>query len=133
MRGCGSPTPPAPRAAGLAASDQPATVGAGRFVTIDTVFLRRLYVLLYMDLASRRITWFAVTANPDAAWVTQQSRNLVWQLEASPIRFVIHHHDAKYSGLADAEGHGVREGDRARHDASMFWEITKSLTQQLLT
>ena len=46
------------------------------FFSVDTVFLRRLYVLLYMELATRRIVWFAVTANPDTAWVTQQSRNL---------------------------------------------------------
>ena len=81
---------------------QASAIVVSDFFTIDTAFLRRLYVLLYMDLASRRIIWFAVTANPDAAWVTQQSRNLVWQLEGSLIRFVIHDHDAKYSGSADA-------------------------------
>ncbi len=69
---------------------------------MDTVFLRRLYVLIYMELSTRRIVWFGVTANPDTAWVTQQSRNLVWRLEGSPIRFVIHDHDAKFAGPADA-------------------------------
>ncbi len=39
--------------------------------SLDTVFLRRLYVFLYMELATRRIIWFGVTANPDCAWVTQ--------------------------------------------------------------
>jgi transposase InsO family protein len=78
-----------------------AIVGSDVF-SVDTVFLRRLYVLLYMELATRRVVWFAVTANPDAAWVTQQSRNLVWQLEGSPVRFVIHDHDAKYLGPSDA-------------------------------
>ncbi|MHB8687108.1 MAG: integrase core domain-containing protein [Candidatus Dormibacteraceae bacterium] len=72
------------------------------FFSMDTVFLRRLYVLLYMELATRQIVWFAVTANPDTAWVTQQSRNLVWKVQASPIRFVIHDHDAKFAGPADA-------------------------------
>ncbi len=72
------------------------------FFSVDTVFLRRLYVLLYMELASRRIVWFGVTANPDSAWVTQQSRNLVWRLEGSPIRFLIHDHDAKFAGPSDA-------------------------------
>lgn len=72
------------------------------FFSVDTVFLRRLYVLLYMELATRRIVWFAVTANPDSDWVTQQSRNLVWQLDGSPISFLVHDHDAKYSGPSDA-------------------------------
>lgn len=36
------------------------------FFSVDTVFLKRLYVLLYMELASRRIIWLAVTDRPDA-------------------------------------------------------------------
>jgi putative transposase len=36
------------------------------FLSVDTVLLRRLYVLLYMDLAARRVIWFAVTDRPDA-------------------------------------------------------------------
>jgi putative transposase len=65
-------------------------------------FLRRLYVLLYMELATRRIVWVAVTTNPDTAWVTQQSRKLAWQLHGSPVRSLIHDHNVKYAGPADA-------------------------------
>jgi putative transposase len=97
---------PAPKRTGLSwrafLKAQASAIVVSDFFTVDTVFLRRLYVLLYMELATRRIVWFAVTANPDTAWVTQQSRNLVWQLEGSPIRFVIHDHDAKYEDPADA-------------------------------
>jgi putative transposase len=81
---------------------QASAIVVSDFFSVDTVFLRRLYVLLYMELATRRIVWFAVTANPETEWVTQQSRNLVWQLEGSPVRFVIHDHDAKFAGPADA-------------------------------
>ena len=81
---------------------QASSIVLSDFFSVDTVFLRRLYVLLYMELATRRIVWFAVTANPDTAWVTQQSRNFVWKLEGSPIRLVIHDHDTKYPGSADA-------------------------------
>lgn len=81
---------------------QASAIVVSDFFSVDTVFLRRLYVLLYMELASRRIVWFGVAANPDSAWVTQQSRNLVWQLEGSPIRFLIHDHDAKFTGPSDA-------------------------------
>src|ERR1700694_2078283 len=36
------------------------------FFSVETVFLQRLYVLLYMELATRRLIWFAVTDRPDA-------------------------------------------------------------------
>ena len=56
------------------------------FLSVDTVFLKRLYVLLYMELASRRVIWFAVTDRPDAAWVTQQARNVSWELTELGVR-----------------------------------------------
>jgi putative transposase len=89
---------------------QASAIVVSDFFSVDTVFLRRLHVLLYMELATRRIVWFAVTANPDAAWVTQQSRNLVWNLQGWPIHFVIHDHDAKFAGTADAvfRAEGIR-------------------------
>lgn len=105
---------PAPKRSGISwrtfLRAQASAIVVSDFFSVDTVFLRRLYVLLYMELVSRRIVWFAVTTNPDAAWVAQQSRNLVWQLDGSGIRFVIHDHDAKYAGSADAvcQGEGMR-------------------------
>jgi putative transposase len=50
------------------------------FFSVDTVLLKRLYVLLYMELATRRAIWFAVTDSPDATWVSQQARNVAWEL-----------------------------------------------------
>jgi putative transposase len=40
------------------------------FLTVDTVLLKRLYVLLYTELATRRVMWFAVTDQPEATWVS---------------------------------------------------------------
>ncbi len=68
---------PAPQRSGLNWRTFLKAQASADFFGVDSVFLRRLYVLLYMELATRRIVWFAVTANPDTAWVTQQSRNLV--------------------------------------------------------
>jgi putative transposase len=70
------------------------------FFSVDTVLLKRLYVLLYMELATRRVIWFAVTDRPDANWVSQQARNVSWELSEIGVeaRFLIHDHDAKYGG-----------------------------------
>ena len=75
------------------------------------MFLKRLYVLLYMELASRRVLWFAVTDRPNADWVSQQARNLCWELAEVGVeaRFLIHDHDAKYGGGSDQvlKGEGI--------------------------
>jgi putative transposase len=47
----------------------------------DTVFFKRLYVLMFVHLGSRRVLSAACTSEPNATWVTQQARNLSWQLE----------------------------------------------------
>jgi len=46
------------------------------FFTVDTVFFKRLYVLFFVHLATRRVVAAACTAEPNSAWVTQQTRNL---------------------------------------------------------
>jgi transposase InsO family protein len=73
------------------------------FFSVDTVLLKRLHVLIYMELATRRVIWFAVTDRPDAAWVTQQARNVSWELNQLGARaqFLIHDHDGKYGGGSD--------------------------------
>src|ERR1035437_7637741 len=89
------------------------------FFTVETAWLRTLYVLVFIELGSRRIHLSPSTAHPDSAWVTQQARNLMMNLDprASPIRFLIRDRDTKFSGPFDevlrSEGMRVIETMRA--------------------
>jgi transposase InsO family protein len=81
---------------------QAATVLACDFLTVETAFLQRIYVLFFISLATRRIEYVACSSNPDGRWVAQQARNLVMQLDdQQPFRFLIHDRDAKFSHAFD--------------------------------
>ncbi len=46
------------------------------FFTVDTAFLRRYYVLLFIKAQAREVFCAGLTANPTGAWTTQAARNL---------------------------------------------------------
>jgi putative transposase len=61
---------------GLPAPAGKHTVLACDLFTVATVWLRRLYVLFFISIGTRRVEYVACTSNPDTAWMTQQTRNL---------------------------------------------------------
>jgi hypothetical protein len=71
--------------------------------TVDTVWLRRLYVLFFVELDTRRVHLAGVTANPNGAWVSQQARNLLLALDEQSLRlrFLLRDRDAKFSRAFD--------------------------------
>ena len=58
-----------------------ATTLACDFLTVDTVLLRRLYVLVFICVGSRRVEYMACTSNPEGVWMLQQARNLLIDLD----------------------------------------------------
>jgi hypothetical protein len=55
--------------------------GGSQLLSVDTVFFKRMYVLIYMHLARTRVLLAACTANPNEASMAQQASNLAWTLE----------------------------------------------------
>jgi transposase InsO family protein len=72
------------------------------FLTVETAFLRRIYVLFFISLETRRIEYIASTSNPDGRWVAQQAPNLVMQLGGEhTLRFLVHDRDTKFTHALD--------------------------------
>ncbi len=71
------------------------------FCCVDTATLRRLHVLFFIEVRSRRVHLGGITANPTGAWTTQAARNLLMDLP-DRFRFVIHDGAGQYSPAFDA-------------------------------
>jgi len=99
--------PPAPRRPGPSrrafVRAQAQGVLACDFLTVDTVWLRRFYVLFFIEIGTRRVHLAGTTANPSGTWTTQQTRNLMIDTCAreQPVRLLIHDRDAKFSATFD--------------------------------
>jgi transposase len=98
--------PPAPERARLSwrafLRQQAGTTLACDFLTVESAFLQRIYVMFFISLATRRIEYVACTSSPDGGWTAQQARNLMMQLgDEQPFRLLIHDRDAKFGGAFD--------------------------------
>ena len=93
---------PVPRG-GRSFAAKPLASWPATFFTVDTIWLRRLYVLFFIELDTRRVHLAGVTAHPDGTWVAQQARNLTLMLgeRGRQLQFLLRDRDAKFSRAFD--------------------------------
>src|ERR1039458_2094034 len=98
---------PAPRRVGPTWSEflrvQASGILATDFFTVDTVLLRRYYVLFVIEIERRVVHLLGVTANPNGPWVAQAARNFAAELEevGRRVRFLVRDRDTKFTTSFD--------------------------------
>jgi putative transposase len=133
--------PPAPRRDGPTWSEflraQARGIIACDFFSVETVFLRTLYVLFFIEVGTRRTRFVGVTTNPDGPWVTQQARNLAMTDNLQSVRFLIRDRDAKFTTSFDevfrTEGANVIQTPIRAPKANAFAErFIRTIRSELL-
>ena len=74
------------------------------FFTVETFWLKTVYILFFIELHTRRVYLAGCTSEPTSAWVTQQARQITWAIQErpAPVRFLIHDRDSKFSPAFEA-------------------------------
>ena len=99
---------PAPRRAGPTWQQflhaQAAGILAVDFLHVDTVLLKRLYVLVFIEHGTRRMHLGGVTANPTGEWTVQQARNLAMSFgeRFEDIKFLLRDRGSNFTAWFDA-------------------------------
>jgi transposase InsO family protein len=73
------------------------------FFTVETLGLQTLYVLFFIEHGTRQVHLAGCTAHPTGEWVTQQARQMTWELQDRelPMRYLIRDHDTKFTTAFD--------------------------------
>jgi putative transposase len=103
----GSGLRPAPRRASVTwrafLRAQAAAIIATDFFTVETVCLKTLYVLFFIELHTRQVRLAGVTHRPNGLWVVQRARELSMERPEGMTmpRFLIRDRDSKFTRVFD--------------------------------
>jgi putative transposase len=108
--------------------------------TVDTLFLKTLYALFFIEIGTRRVHLAGCTASPDAAWVTQQARQFAWHLqerEPGAVRYLLHDRDGKFAAgfdrvLASEGVEVVRTPVRAPNANAYAERVVRTMREECL-
>ena len=78
------------------------------FFTVETVLLKTLYVLFFIEVATRRVHIASVTSRPDSVWVTQQARNLSIAERLDDRHILFRDRDSKFCGTFSMRSSGPK-------------------------
>ena len=83
---------------------QAAGIVAVDFLHVDTVLLKRLHVLVFIEHGTRRMHIGGVTASPTGEWTVQQARNLAFSFgeRFEDVKFLIRDHGSNFTASFDA-------------------------------
>ena len=83
---------------------QAAGILAVDFLHLDTVLLKRLYVLVFIEHGTRRMHLGGITANPTGEWTAQQARNLAMSLgeRFEDIKFLLRDRGSNFTASFNA-------------------------------
>jgi putative transposase len=102
-----------------------------------------LSVLFFVSIGTRRVEYVACTTNPDTAWMIQQARNLLMDLDdrGPRLRFLIHDRDTKFSRAFDAVFHSegieivrtpIQGAERERPRRTLVGSVRRECLDRLL-
>jgi putative transposase len=81
------------------------------FLTVETLFLKTIYIFFFIEIGTRRIHIAGISDHPNGHWVAQQARNFGWLLQEHDTNFVclIRDNDSKYTDSFDTvfESEGI--------------------------
>ena len=83
---------------------QAAGIVAVDFLHVDTVLLKRLHVLVFIEHGTRRMHIGGVTASPTGEWTVQQARNLAFSFgeRFEDVKFLIRDHGSNFTASFNA-------------------------------